>query len=165
MGLMEIASFTDPCEEHFHIFMPSSLPLKVVKGGLWILQTTRRLMRSPLFKWINRTRQESCWQIYAGPQSGMTAGWANGTGGGWGLTGRPSRRWSPLSLSPLFFLCLYFLWFLSTKIDSGTFAHWWIFLFPLCSKARCETLPYSYGLALIMWQTVITAHSCLGAGL
>lgn len=49
MGMMEIASFTDPCEEHFHIFMPSSFPLKTVKGGgVWILHGTQRLMRSPL---------------------------------------------------------------------------------------------------------------------
>lgn len=60
MGMMEIASFTDPCEEHFHIFMPSSFPLKAVKGGLWILHGTRRLMRSPLCvkmdQW-NKTRK------------------------------------------------------------------------------------------------------------
>lgn len=60
MGMMEIASFTDPCEEHFHIFMPSSFPLKAVKGGLWILHGTQRLMRSPLCvkmdQW-NKTRK------------------------------------------------------------------------------------------------------------
>lgn len=60
MGMMEIASFTDPCEEHFHIFMPSSFPLKAVKGGLWIQRGTQRLMRSPLCvkmdQW-NKTRK------------------------------------------------------------------------------------------------------------
>ena len=60
MGMMEIASFTDPCEEHFHIFMPSSFPLKGVKGGVWILRGTQRLMRSPLCvkmdQW-NKTRK------------------------------------------------------------------------------------------------------------
>ncbi len=32
MGMMEIASFTDPCEEHFHIFMPSSFPFENREG-------------------------------------------------------------------------------------------------------------------------------------
>lgn len=35
MAMMEIASFTDPCEEHFHIFMPSSFPLKTREGRGW----------------------------------------------------------------------------------------------------------------------------------
>lgn len=163
MGLMEIVSFTDPCEEHFHIFMPSSFPLKVVKGGLWILQTTQRLMRSPLFKWINR-RQESCWQSYAGPQSEMTAGWANGTGGGWGLTGRPSRWWSPLSLPSFLPLLLFSL----ISVDQNR-------LGDICSLMHLfiSTLLQSemWDVALQLWigfdhvTDVITAHSCLGASL
>lgn len=33
MGVIETASFTGACEEHFHIFMPPSFPLKPVTGG------------------------------------------------------------------------------------------------------------------------------------
>ena len=80
---MEIASFTDPCEEHFHISMPSSLPLKAVKGGVRILRGTRRLMRSPLCvkmdQW-NKTRK-----LLAEPR--RTPGWGDSWVGQW------DRRW------------------------------------------------------------------------
>lgn len=108
MGMMEIASFTDPCEEHFHIFMPLSFPLKTVKGGgmdpAW--HVAFDAFTTELLKWINGTRQESCWQSRAVSQSEMTAGWANGTGGGWGLAARKSPWWSPLSPSSLLPLLL-----------------------------------------------------------
>lgn len=136
---MEIASFTDPCEGHFHIFMPSSFPLKAARGRVYGSCVARGVWcaRHCVLKWINRARQESCWQGPAMPQSEMTVGWANGTGGGWGLTARGSLRWSPphphptLYLLPLFSLFFFsFLWFLLTKNRlGGHFAHWWITLF------------------------------------
>lgn len=94
---MEIASFTDPCEGHFHIFMPSSFPLKATRGRVYGSCVARGVWcaRHCVLKWINGARQESCWQGPAMPQSEMTVGWANGTGGGWGLTARGSLRWSP----------------------------------------------------------------------
>lgn len=135
---MEIASFTDPCEGHFHIFMPSSFPLKAARGRVYGSCVARSVWcaRHCVLKWINGARQESCWQGPAMPQSEMTVGWANGTGGGWGLTARGSLRWSthphpPLYLLPLFFLFFFsFLWFLLTKNRlGGHFAHQWISFF------------------------------------
>lgn len=162
---MEIASFTDPCEEHFHIFMPSSFPLKAVKGGLWILHGMRRLMRSPLCvkmdQW-NKTRK-----LLAEP--GCTPEWDDSWVGQWdrrwvGVNSKRESAVVPPPLSPPSLLPL-FLWFLLTKIDLGTFAHWWIFFFfsfPLCFKARYEKLPHSNGLALIIWQKLSLHTAVLG---
>lgn len=123
---MEIASFTDPCEGHFHIFMPSSFPLKAARGRVYGSCVARGVWcaRHCVLKWINRARQESCWQGPAMPQSEMTVGWANGTGGGWGLTARGSLRWSsptPRFISSLSSPFSFFLSFDSCwpKIDLG----------------------------------------------
>lgn len=161
---MEIASFTDPCEEHFHIFMPSSFPLKAVKGGLWILHGMRRLMRSPLCvkmdQW-NKTRK-----LLAEP--GCTPEWDDSWVGQWDRrwVGVNSKRESAvvplLYLLPLFFLFSFdFCWPKSTwghLLTDGSF----FFSFPLCFKARYEKLPHSNGLALIIWQKLSLHTAVLG---
>lgn len=156
MGMMEIASFTDPCEEHFHIFMPSSFPLKAVKGGLWILHGTQRLMRSPLCvkmdQW-NKTRK-----LLA--ELRRTPEWDDSRGGQWDRrwVGVNSKRESvvvPLYLLPLLFFIFFFdfCWPKSTwghlLTDGSFYFHF----------APQQWISFDYV------TEVITAHSCLGARL
>lgn len=76
-------------------------------------------------------KQESCWQESAMPQSEMTAGWANGTGGGWGVNSKTQSAVVPTQ--PRFISSLHPLFFFSSLIPvdrnrlGGHFALRWIF--------------------------------------
>lgn len=96
--------------------------------------------------------------------------WDGGWGGQWdrrrvGVNSNKESLVVPLYLLAHFPFFLLMLWLLLTKIDLGTFAHWWIFLFPLCCKVRYDKLPPGCGLALILWQklskhTVVWGPTC-----